>query len=388
LLVELWWVATLAATRQQKGVLLERTLHPGVYRRGSKYVAVYRRGGRQFKESANTFAEARSIKLRRDAEAHDARLGPTLHEYALRWADGYRGRGHDAVREQTRDEYRRLLVTYALRYFPADVRVTDLQRRTVQGFVGWLTDQAGSRGHLCDRSIRNALAPLRMCLRAAAAAGLAERGLAESLVLPSRRGGRRWDVSERRFLTREALGRLLAEIPDAYEPLFIVLASTGLRISEAIALRWCDLDLDKNPRRLRVRRTIVNGVVGAPKSRHGARAIPLSEELAQRLRELRCADLGGEALVFANDDGRPLRPDTLRAHVLKPAATRAGLAGVGLHTLRHTCAALLIAQGANPLRLQRWMGHHSAAYTLEAYGHLIDGDVGVPLGRSDLGLPT
>ncbi len=37
---------------------------------------------------------------------------------------------------------------------------------------------------------------------------------------------------------------------------------------------------------------------------------------------------------------------------------------------------VVIEGGASPLRLQRWMGHHSAAYTLEVYGHLIDGELG------------
>jgi hypothetical protein len=61
------------ATRR---VLLKRTTHPGVYRRGAQYVAVYRRDGRQRKESAATFAEARAIKLARDAEAQEQRRGP------------------------------------------------------------------------------------------------------------------------------------------------------------------------------------------------------------------------------------------------------------------------------------------------------------------------
>jgi integrase len=67
------------------------------------------------------------------------------------------------------------------------------------------------------------------------------------------------------------------------------------------------------------------------------------------------------------------------AVVLVPAAGRAGVAGVGFHTLRHTCASMLIESGLSPLRLQRWMGRHSAAFTLETYGHLIDGDLGPPL---------
>ena len=52
---------------------------------------------------------------------------------------------------------------------------------------------------------------------------------------------------------------------------------------------------------------------------------------------------------------------------------------VGFHTLRHTCASMLIESGLSPLRLQRWMGHHSPAFTLETYGHLIDGDLGPAL---------
>jgi hypothetical protein len=56
---------------------MERTSHPGVYRRGGGYVAVYRRAGHQRKESVATFAEARALKLARDGEAQAERLGPT-----------------------------------------------------------------------------------------------------------------------------------------------------------------------------------------------------------------------------------------------------------------------------------------------------------------------
>jgi integrase len=382
-------VGNSVGNRATTGVLPKRTAYPGVYRRGSRYVAVYRVDGRQRKEFAATFAEARTIKLARDAEAREARRGPTLHAYALAWTRKHAGCGHDAVREQTRVEYQRLLATYALGYFAQDIRLADLDRRALQGFIGWLTDRPGRTGpRLSDRSIRNALTPLRLCIEAAAAEGLVKPELVQALTLPKRRGGRRWEFTERRFLTRQGLGKLLEEIPPAHKPLFLLLASTGLRISEAIALRWCDLDLDSRPPRLRVRRAIVNGVLGAPKSRHGARTLPLSAELAERLRALRVPSASAEDLVFANGRGRPIKPDNLRNRVLKPATERAGLEGIGLHTLRHTCTSLLIAEGASMLRLQRWMGHHSAAYTLETYGHLIDGELGNALELNDLGIQT
>jgi integrase len=86
-----------------------------------------------------------------------------------------------------------------------------------------------------------------------------------------------------------------------------------------------------------------------------------------------------DALVFSGRDGEPADVGSLRRRVLVPAAERAGLTGVGFHTLRHTCASLLIEAGLSVLRLQRWMGHHSPAFTLETYGHLLDGDLGPAL---------
>ena len=105
---------------------LEPTEVPGVYRRGSKFVVVYRVEGRQRKQSADTLAGARAIKLQRDGEARALRRGPTLHGFSLSWLDRYAGSGHDSVRANTRREYRRLLVNFALTYFDREVRVREL----------------------------------------------------------------------------------------------------------------------------------------------------------------------------------------------------------------------------------------------------------------------
>lgn len=360
------------------GLRLERTDVPGVYRRGSRFVVVYRSGGRQRKQTTDTLAEARSIKLVRDAEADAERRGTALHTFAFGWLARYAGSGRDSVRENTRREYRRLLETFALRYFDRSVRVRDLDRAAVQRFVDWLTTRPGRKGRLSDRSVANALTPLRLTLDAAVAQGLLETNPASAVVLPRRRRGRAWEMEERRFLTREELARLLEEIPLKWRPLFDLLAATGLRISEAIGLRWSDLVLDPPAPRLRVSRAIVKGVSAAPKSRHGARLVPLPADLAATLRRHR-PEVTDDVPVFPGRDGGPADPGSLRRRVLAPAAKRADLQGVGLHTLRHTCASLFIESGLNVLRLQRWMGHHSPAFTLEVYGHLLDGDLGPPL---------
>jgi integrase len=358
---------------------LERTDVPGIYRRGSKFVVVYRAEGRQRKQHAETLAQARAIKLERDGEARALRRGPTLHGFGLAWLDRYAGTGHDSVRANTRREYRRLPVNYALRYFDREVRVRDLNRAAIQHFVDWLTTQPGRDGRLCDRSISNALTPLRLVLDAAVAEGLLDVNPAEQVVLPRRRAGRAWSIRERRYLTRAELVRLLDEVPPKWRPLFELLAATGLRISEAVALRWSDLALEGEAPHLRVRRAIVKGAVVAPKSRHGARLIPLTVELAALLRTRRPDGAADDDYVFPGRAGGVSDQGSLRRRVLVPAAERAGLSGVGFHTLRHTCASLLIESGISPLRLQRWMGHHSPAFTLETYGHLIDGDLGPAL---------
>jgi integrase len=363
---------------------LARTPTPGVYARGSRWVAVYLEDGRQRRRSAPTFRAAREIKIRATAKEAARRAGPTLHGYALEWVDHYAGRGaHDVVNDRTRREYRRLLITYALAYFAPEERLRDLDAQRLRGFVDWLCRQHGPDGRrLCDRSVYNAVLPLRACLRHAAGAGLVAGDVGAAILLPRRRRGRPYEFDERRFLTRHQLERLLAEIPEQWRTLFELLAATGLRISEAIGLRVMDAALDTAAPCVHVRRAIVNGELAAPKSRHGRRTIPISLELANRLREL-VAGRGETELLFRGAQGAALQPGNLRYRVLIPAAHRAGVPWARFHTLRHTCAAMLIDAGASPLRLQRWMGHHSASFTLDTYGHLLRDDLGPHL---DLGL--
>lgn len=55
----------------------------------------------------------------------------------------------------------------------------------------------------------------------------------------------------------------------------------------------------------------------------------------------------------------------------KPAVRRAGLpAKLRFHDLRHTCAAILIAQGAHPKEIQERLGHSTIRLTFDRYGHL------------------
>lgn len=75
-------------------------------------------------------------------------------------------------------------------------------------------------------------------------------------------------------------------------------------------------------------------------------------------------------LVFPSLTGTPLDPrNALRAFTATAASV--GLAGVGLHTLRHTCASLLLAQGVHPRVVMETLGHSGIAITMDVYSHVM-----------------
>jgi hypothetical protein len=80
-------------------------------------------------------------------------------------------------------------------------------------------------------------------------------------------------------------------------------------------------------------------------------------------------------LVFPSETGTPLDASNLMARVLKKAGRRAGVPWVSFHTFRHTCATMLFRNGLNAKQTQMWLGHHSPAFTLATYVHLLSDDL-------------
>jgi integrase len=132
---------------------------------------------------------------------------------------------------------------------------------------------------------------------------------------------------------------------------------------------------------VKVRRRIVKGRVGPPKSRHGRRELPLEREIVVALREAYQAagQPGEDSPVFASGTGTPLTLENVFRRVLQPAREEACLTWAGFHTFRHTVASPLIAEGRNILQVSRWLGHHSGAFTLTRSRHLFNNDLGGPL---------
>jgi integrase len=224
------------------------------------------------------------------------------------------------------------------------------------------------------------MAPLRACLATAVREGLIRSNPAREADLPHRPSAEDSE-EEIRAMSREELSALLSLIPARWQTLFWLLAATGLRISEAIALHWKHVQLDGSSPHVKVRRALVRGRLGPPKSSYGRREVPLANTLVVALRKHRHdSEWPGDGdLVFPARNGSPLIPGNLSRRVVKPAAEEANLPWVAFHAFRHTCASMLFAEGLNAVQVQRWLGHHSPSFTLATYVHLLDRDIGEPL---------
>lgn len=393
------------------GAKLERTRWPGIYRRGRKYVYSWTdAAGKARRGTADTREEASRLKAEEEARARTgvqpetgAASRLTLGGYALELFGAdlkrpageppkrgrYNGRRGD-IREATRNDYRRDVESYWLPTLAqrplAKITTPELSRA-----VGQLA--ASDTPYLADQTLKRVFSPLAALFSQAVEEGIISANPARDVRIPSGRDHiRKFDPDAgedgddpqpgtAKALTRDQVDAFLLVVDPRWRVLFELLATTGLRISEAVPLRWRDLQLDGDRPVVRVRRSYVREVIGPPKSRHGRRDVPLAFEVVRGLRARQSSAEWHQAddLVFASVTGTPMRSENLHRRVLQPAREEAGVAWAGFHAFRHFCASELIHQGRSIVQVSRWLGHHSPSFTLSVYAHLMDGGVGDPL---------
>ena len=226
-----------------------------------------------------------------------------------------------------------------------------------------------SRG-VSANTVRLAFAPVRALFATALEEGAIQRNPCSGIRLSNAVPG---DMRAK-ALTEGELAALIAAVPKQWRLLIELLAETGLRIGEALALEWDDIDLGQQ--RLHVQRRLYRGSLGPPKSRCGRRTIPLTSRAAQALWRRQAAAEG--PLVFPSRTGGYLQPANLWRWWSKAADT-AGVGWAGFHTLRHTCATRLFRGGWNARQVQLMLGHHSPAFTLATYVHTMADELPEPV---------
>lgn len=166
--------------------------------------------------------------------------------------------------------------------------------------------------------------------------------------------------------------KLLGEFQEPHRTMVSLIAATGLRIGELLALRWRALDLEIGT--LAVRESVFEGQFQRPKTQKALRTIPLGPNVISLLKahKLRVTRTAPEDLVFGNRMGAPLRESKLLRNVLQPAAEAAGLGRVTWHQFRHIHSSLLNDLKVPVKIAQEQLGHASISTTLNIYTHVVD----------------
>jgi integrase len=265
----------------------------------------------------------------------------------------------------------------------ADIRLGALSVDDIRTFVA---DQAEAveAGELATKTVNNALVTLVICLNDAVEDGLV-------VANPALRVDRLPAAHiEREYLRLHEIPIYLGSCSEVYRPLAEVLIGSGVRISEALALRIGDLELDDSGGVIVIYRSRKKASIGSTKSDRfrsveiGPRtSLALRTQIAQR-REFETGP-ADEALVFVmpvrgrkRSQGRwesagvagAMDRTTISRDWHKQALQDAALRDMPLHALRHTAAASWLAAGNSLMYVQRQLGHADIGTTERYYGHL------------------
>lgn len=261
----------------------------------------------------------------------------------------------------------------AERYRVGPVKVSALRASHVERWLLSLREQG-----LSGATRRSAYNLLSNALDVAVRDGLVRANVAAKIPRPTP------DTTEAHYLPAGDVKRLIAHLSEhRLGPIVILIAHTGLRIGEALALRWDDIDLEAG--KLRVTGTLSRSdrqwLRTSPKSKRSNRNVELVQIVVEALRARRREQLEerlamGEhwqdvmGLVFTTPHGTPIdHSNAIKAY--KKEMTSLKLEG-GFHTLRHSAATMLLAAGV-PMRVaSEVLGHSSTAITADIYSHVAE----------------
>jgi integrase len=254
------------------------------------------------------------------------------------------------------------------------IRLVELGPRHVDAWI-----DAKLKSGLSPRTVSHLRAILRAALNDARRRGLVDRNAAALAAPP------RVEKRTQAPMTAEEAGRILKAVAGSeVEAPVAVALQAGLRLGEVLGLAWHDVDLAARTLRVRQALSRLNGVttLGPPKSADSRRVVSMTRPLTAVLAEHRereavkrvrlcLPEAAGEALVFTNRAGDPLDPSWI-SHAFHDRLAEAGLPPRRFHDLRHGCAALLLASGADLKVVSSILGHSSIRLTADTYAGVVD----------------
>lgn len=254
------------------------------------------------------------------------------------------------------------------------VRLDSLETHMIQRFYNTLTDKAGKP--LSPKTVKNIHGVLHKALQQAIANGYISQNPAAACILPKNQ------KPEIKPLEPDEIALFLKEAnKDSYSNLFTVAIFTGMRQGELLGLSWENVDFKNGVIYVKQQLQCKDGeyFFCTPKSGKGRTIAPASvvmDALHQQWRDQRIASMeAGEAwsnpnnLVFTDPLGKNLVRRTVVKH-FKSVAQRVGIPEARFHDLRHSFAVTSLQAGDDIKTVQANLGHATAAFTLDVYGHV------------------
>ena len=367
-------------------------------------------GKRQCRSFRGTKREAQHWAEEQEAaaRAHPAAQAPssqTLRDYLAEWLPAHAARR--GIRPRTAESYAFLAQHYVLPHL-GDVRLRDLTPAMLDAWLRRLqTEPTQTRAHLAPATVSRVHQVLHAALKAATHTDRIPANPLDRVAKPVAKR------TEAEAFTPDEIGRIRAEAQSRrLGPLFLLCLDLGLRMGEALALRWADVDqaagmisvqqgvvelhtdpaVLADPKRLAAlwagdgteQRALRRQYQGT-KTAAGRRTWPLPPTTAATLhawQARQAAEIGlarreGTAvpetgLVFTTSRGTPLSArNTARDWFALLDA--AGVPRRKPHTTRHTAASrALVDAGLSPVEAAAMLGHASPAVTMQVYAHVLD----------------
>ena len=291
--------------------------------------------------------------------AGDLKVG----DYLAEWLDGQR----PYLRASTLHSYR-IAVDRIIGHL-SETKLNSLTPAHVQRLHTDLLATGGRDGRpLAAKTVANTHVVLHKALADAVRLGLLDHNVVAAVAPPRvpRPDLSVWTADQLREFLRVASSHRLSAA-------FMLLATTGMRRSEVLGLRWSDIDFDDRSLSIVRTLTVVAGrpIVTAPKTTASRRLVYLDASTIDALRVHRDrSTVSRDDYVFQAADGHPVNPASF-SNTFDRLVARSGLPRIRLHDLRHTYATLALRLGTHPVLLSERLGHTSIAVTIDRYSHVI-----------------
>ena len=180
---------------------------------------------------------------------------------------------------------------------------------------------------------------------------------------------RAMEIEEQQKFTEYLESKTIAEEP--YKNVFLIQMFMGLRVGEALALRYGDIDLGKNV--INVNKTLTKDknervIMGdTTKTYAGIREVPIPEFIRDSIIEqMVIAENNPDKQLFVSNNGKLIDGKNVN-RILKERLSKLGIEGITTHSLRHTYGTRCVEAGMRAVALQRLMGHTDVSVTLNTY---------------------